>query len=101
MCKDFTLSLEIALVAHENHGAVVLVLYAENLLLEGVDFVEALTRGDGVNEQEAFASAHVLLTHGHVLFLAGGIEDIEEGVFFVNLALLAIRIYRVGVSIGR
>lgn len=92
MSENFTLALEIALVADDDHGEVVLVLDSQDLLLECGDFLEALAGGDGVDEQETLACAHVLLTHGTVLFLAGGIEDIEEGDFIVNDTLLAVGI---------
>lgn len=73
MCENLTLAFQIALVANKDHGAVVLVLDAQDLLLEGGNFLKALTGGDGVDKQEAFASAHILFAHGHVLFLASGI----------------------------
>jgi hypothetical protein len=59
-------------------------------LLESGDFLEALAGCDGVDEQEALACTHVLLAHGAVLFLAGGIEHIEQGDLIVNNALLAV-----------
>lgn len=62
-------------------------------MLERGDFLEALTGRDGVDEQESFAGTHVLLPHGGVLFLSGGIEDIEQGDLFVNDTLLAVRVW--------
>lgn len=94
MSENFALALEITLVADNNHGEIVLVLDSEDLLLECGDFLEALAGSDGVDEQEALACAHILLSHGAVLFLASGIEDIEEGDFIVNDALLAVGVYR-------
>jgi hypothetical protein len=74
---DLTLALEIALVADNDHGEVVLVLDSQNLLLEGGDFLEALAGCDGVDEEETLSGPHVLLAHGAVLLLASGVEDIE------------------------
>lgn len=92
MLEDFSLALQITLVADNNHGEVVLVLDSQNLLLESGDFLETLARCDGVDEQETFTRAHVLLSHGAVLLLAGGIEDVEKGDFIVNDTLLAVRV---------
>ena len=92
MSRHLAFALQIALVTHDNHGEVVLVLHPQDLLLESRDFLEALSRRDGVDEQEAFASAHVLLSHGRVLLLTGGIEDVEQGNLIVNDALLAVRV---------
>lgn len=87
---DLSFSLQIALVAHDDHGKVVLVFHTQDLLLERCDFVEALTGCDRVNEQETFTCPHVLLSHGRVLFLTGGIENIEQGDLIVDDTLLAV-----------
>ena len=92
MSRHLALALQIALVADDNHGEIVLVLHPQDLLLESRDFLEALPGRDGVDEQEAFTGAHVLLAHGRVLFLTGGIEDVEQGNLIVNDALLAVRV---------
>lgn len=92
MSRHLALALQIALVADDNHGEIVLVLYPQDLLLESRDFLEALPRRDGVDKQEAFTGAHVLLAHGRVLLLTGGIEDVEQGNLIVNDALLAVRV---------
>jgi hypothetical protein len=60
------------------------------LLLEGCDLFETLAGRDGVNEQKTFACPHVLLSHGRILFLAGGIEDIEQRDLVVNDTLLSV-----------
>lgn len=88
--RDLPLVLQIALVANDNHGEVVLVLDPENLLLESGNFLEALAGVDGVDEQETLAGPHVLLSHGRVFLLTGGIEDIEQSDLIVNDALLAV-----------
>jgi hypothetical protein len=90
---DLALALQIALVACHDHGEVVLVLHAKNLLLEGGDLLEALSGSDVVDKQEALASTHVLLSHRTVLLLSCGIEDIEQGDLIVNLALLAVGVF--------
>ena len=61
--RNFSLSVQITLVSNDDHGEVVLVLDAQYLLLEGLDFFEGLLRGDGVDEEETLASAHVLFSH--------------------------------------
>ena len=71
-----SVALQIAFVAHDDDGEVVLVLYPEDLLLEGHDFLEALPARNAVHQQEPLARPHVLLPHGRVLLLAGGVENI-------------------------
>lgn len=88
--RNFSLSVQIALVSDDNHGEVVLVLNAQYLLLECLDLFEGLLRGDGIDEQEALASAHVLLSHCRVLFLTGCVEHIEKCDLIVDDALLAV-----------
>jgi hypothetical protein len=61
---DLPLVLEITLVGDDEDGEVILVLDTKDLLMELGDFLEGVARGDGVDEEEAFAGAHVLLTHG-------------------------------------
>ncbi len=55
--------LEITLVRDDDDRELIHVLHSEDLLVEGADFLERVSRGDGVNEQEALSSTHVLLTH--------------------------------------
>ena len=93
LCGDLPLAVEIALVADDNHGEVVLVLDPQDLLLECHDFLEALAVGYRVNEQEALSCAHVLLAHGRVLLLSGRIEHVEQRNLVVNDTLLAVRIW--------
>lgn len=90
MSCNLALVLEIALVTNNDHGEVVLVLDAKDLLLEGCDFLKALAGGDGVDKEETFTGAHVLLSHSGVLFLASGIENVEKSNFIVDNALLAV-----------
>lgn len=61
-------------------------------MLEGCDLFETLSGRDGVNEQKPFACPHVLLSHGRVLFLAGGVENIEQRDLVVNDTLLSVRV---------
>lgn len=90
---DLALALQIALVANDNHGEVVLVLHTQDLLLECRDLLEALSAGDGVDQKETLASAHVLLTHGRVLLLTGSIENVEKGDLIIDNTLLTVRIW--------
>lgn len=89
---------QVELVANNNHGERILVLDAQDLLLERPDFLEALARGNGVDKQEALASAHVLFPHRRVFFLAGRVQHVKERYFIVDNALLAIRICEDAVS---
>jgi hypothetical protein len=92
LCRNLPLAIKIALVANHNHGEVVLVLDAQNLLLERHNLLEALAVGYRVDEQEALACAHVLLPHGRILLLTGCVEDIEQRDLVVDDALLAVRV---------
>jgi len=94
---DLTLVGKIALVTAEDHGDVVDILHTENLFAELLDFVKGAARGDGVDEEEALAGAHVLVAHGAVLLLAGGIEDVEEGGLTVDGDLLPVAVLDGGV----
>jgi hypothetical protein len=91
---DDTLLLQITLVSDNNDGEVVLVLDAQNLLLEGHDFFKGLTRCDGVDEQEALAGAHVLFPHCRILLLACRVENIQESDLIVDNTLLAVGVWR-------
>jgi hypothetical protein len=88
--RHFSLAIQIALVSDDDHGEVVLVLDAQYLLLESLDLFKGLLRGDGVDEQETFAGAHVLFSHGRVFFLSCRVEHVEKGDLVVNDALLAV-----------
>jgi hypothetical protein len=57
---------QIALVGNNNHGESILVFYTKDLLVEGADFLERVPRGDGVDEKESFACAHVLFAHSTI-----------------------------------
>jgi len=90
LCRYFALAFQIALVSDNDDREVVLVLDSQYLLLKRPDLLERLSRGDAVDEEETFTSTHVLFSHGRVLFLTGGIENIEEGNFFIDNTLLAV-----------
>ena len=60
---NLTLVFEITFVPNEHHRKVVFVLDSKDLLMELVDFLEGLSSGDRVNEDEPFSGAHVLLAH--------------------------------------
>lgn len=94
-CRYFALALQITLVSDNNDREIVLVLDSQYLLLKCPDLFERLSRGDAVDKKETFASSHVLFSHGRVLFLTGGIENIEEGNFFVDNTLLAVGVWSV------
>jgi hypothetical protein len=73
---NLSLALQIAFVTDNNDWEVIFILDPQNLLLEGHNFLEALSVCNAVDEQEAFSSPHVLLAHSRVFLLAGCIEDI-------------------------
>jgi len=58
-----SLILKVTLVGHDNDRERILVFDAENLLVECANFLERVARGDGVNKEKTFSSAHVLLAH--------------------------------------
>ena len=122
---DLALKLEVALVCDDDDGERVLILHAQDLLVERAYFLERVPRSDRVDEQKPFAGPHVLLAHGTnkrrgksqekrrrkkirrhvadlirsewrryvpVFFLAGCIQNIEEGNLVVDDALLPVRI---------
>jgi len=89
-CADFAFRLQVAFVSDYYDGEIVLVFDSQNLLLECQDFLKALTGGYAIDEEKAFAGAHVLLAHGTVFLLAGGVEDIKKRNFLVNNALLPV-----------
>jgi hypothetical protein len=90
--RNLTLALKIALVTDNDHREVVLVFDAQDLLLEGGDFLEALAGCDVVDQKETLSCPHVLLAHGTVLLLTSGIENVEKSDLIVDVTLLAIRI---------
>ena len=57
------LVLQVALVGYNDDWERVLVLHAEDLLMEGADFLKRVARSDGVDQEEALARAHVLFAH--------------------------------------
>jgi hypothetical protein len=61
--SNLSLILKITLVGHDDDRERVLVLDAKNLLVERADLLERIAGGDGVNEEETFTGAHVLLAH--------------------------------------
>jgi len=61
---DLALKLEVAFVCDDDDGERILVLHAQDLLVERADFLERVPRGDRVDEQKPFTGPHVLLAHG-------------------------------------
>lgn len=89
---NLSLILKITLVSHDNDRERILVLHAENLLMESANFLERIAGGDGVNEEESFTGAHVLLAHSSVFLLTSGVKDVEQCDLLVDDALLAVRV---------
>jgi len=94
---DLALVLEVGLVADEDHGDLISVLGAEDLVVEDGDLLERGLGGDVVDEEEALAVAHPLVLHGGELLLAGGVENVEQSGFIVDDDLLAVRVLDGGV----
>jgi len=69
------LVLQVALVAHHQHGELVAILDAQDLALELGDLIEAGMIVEREDEQESFAGAHVLLPHGTELLLASRVQN--------------------------
>lgn len=90
--SNLSLILQIALVSHDDDRERILVLHTKNLLMESTNFLERIAGGDRVNQEEAFASAHVLLPHSSIFLLTSGVEDVEQCDFFIDDALLAVRV---------
>jgi len=67
--------LQVALVAHHQHGELVAILDAQDLALELGDLIEAGMIVEREDEQESFAGAHVLLPHGTELLLASRVQN--------------------------
>jgi hypothetical protein len=65
-CRDLTLEFKVTFGAYDDHGEAVRVLHAENLLVEDFELVERLARVDRVDEQEALAIFHLLLSQNVV-----------------------------------
>jgi hypothetical protein len=63
---NLPLILKVTLIRDDDDGERVLVFHTENLLVERADLLEGVARRDGVDEEEAFARAHVLFAHGAV-----------------------------------
>jgi len=73
---NLSLILQITLITHHNDGEIVLILDPQNLLLERDNFLETLSAGNTIHQQESLTRYHVLLAHCSVFFLAGGIKNI-------------------------
>jgi len=61
--------------------------------MECADFFKGVAGGDAVNEEEAFACAHVLLAHCSIFFLTCCVQNVQQSDLFVDQALLAIRVF--------
>lgn len=93
LAGHLSIALQITLVADQHHREGIAVLDTSDLLVECIDFFKGQTRGDGVDQNEALAVSHVLLSHGAVFLLASRIQHIQQGGLVVDNALLAIGIY--------
>lgn len=85
---------EVALVADEDRRRRVRrfnVLHVEDLGAEVLDLIEGGVVVDAVEDDEALARTDPLSLERGELFLAGGVEDVEDGYLFVDDELLAVR----------
>jgi len=62
--SNLSFVLQVTLVGHNNNRERVLVLYSEDLLVEGADLFEGVAGCNGVHEEESLASSHILFSHG-------------------------------------
>lgn len=90
--SNLSFILKIALVSHDDDRERILVLHTKDLLMESANFLERIAGSDGVNEEEAFTSAHVLFAHCSIFLLAGSVEDVEQRDLIIDDALLAVRV---------
>jgi len=65
--------------------------------VEGADFLERTAGGDGIDEEEALAGAHILLPHRAIFLLTSRVENIEQCDLVVNHTLLSVGILDCGV----
>jgi len=94
---DNTHVVEIALVADKNHGDVVSVLDAEDLLAHVDQVVEGAEGDNRVHQHETLAVLHVQITHGRELLSTGSIEDLQHALLSVDLHLLAVAVLNSGI----
>jgi len=89
--------IQIALVAHENHGDIIGILHTENLLAHVRKVVESTKSDDGVHENEALTVLHVKITHGSELLGTGSIKDLQHALLAIDIDLLPVRILDCGI----
>jgi len=89
---DDTLVLQIALVADQDRGEVLLVLDTDNLVADVLEVGKGRLGNDGVDEDEALAILHVKITHGSKLLRASGIKYLKKVLVAINLDVLTIRV---------
>jgi len=89
--------IQIALVAHKDHGDIIGILHAEDLLAHVGKIVESTKSDDGIHKNEALAVLHVKITHGGELLSTGSIEDLQHALLAVDIHLLPIRILDCGI----
>jgi len=94
---DLALVLQVTLISDQDNWETILVLDSQDLLVERANFLEGVPGGDGVDEQEPLARAHVLFPHGAVFFLASGVKDIKKGNLIINHTLLSVRVLDGGI----
>lgn len=63
MCRHLAFRLEIALVGNKDDREKVLVLDAQDLLVESRDLLERVTRCNRVNKQETFSAPSTRIEH--------------------------------------
>ena len=86
VCAYLTLILEITLVGNDDDGERVLILYPQNLLMEGTDFLKRVSGCDRVDKQKPFPRTHVLLSHSS----ADGVMLCERSISKSNLPIFLL-----------
>ena len=110
ICTDLSFIFQVTLVCHDNNRDIILILHAQYLLVENVDFLEGVARGNRVYKQKTLPSPHILLSHSTinsisqvkanvacatgkdilVFFLTCSVEDIKKGDLVVDNALFSV-----------
>lgn len=94
---DFSLVLQIGLVADEQNGHPLLALDPRDQLLHGLDVLEGLMVGQRVNYDESLAVLYVQVPHRRELFRSRRVQNFEYTGTVVHLDLLPVKVLNGGV----
>jgi len=94
--RHFPPLAQVALVAHQKEGYVLVVLHSQYLVPEISRGLETVVVGDGEDAEETLAAAEVIVADGRVVLLPGRVQDVDLHLLAVQHHLLAI-----GIRLGR